>query len=95
MSANYPPFRKFFRRLWPEFGRCKKNYPLVRGVYLLECPLIGKNTKLSNLSACFHEVNLIGEHVIECPLTGENTVLSNLSVCFHEVHLIGEHVMKY
>ena len=39
-----PPFRKFFRRLWPEFGRWKQNCPQIRGVRFLRCPLIGENT---------------------------------------------------
>ena len=31
-------------RFWPEFGRWEKNCPLIRGVRLLEFPLIGENT---------------------------------------------------
>ena len=31
-------------RHWPEFIRWNKNCPLIRGVCLLECPLIGENT---------------------------------------------------
>ena len=41
-----PLFRKFFMRVCPEFRRGKQNCPRIRGVRLLESPLIEERTVL-------------------------------------------------
>ena len=45
IRANYlPTFLKVFNVTLTRIRPAKKKYPLIRGVRLLECPLIGENT---------------------------------------------------